>query len=117
MKLDFLSHSALKSTLSFSGLRLKQCNNTQRLAFHNFYQGLIFTAEVGKFFIQGLHHYIKADKNWLNWPLIGFIFFAIFSGIILVARYFNKRRGIANAFCLSGTATGSFFIPCKIIIF
>ena len=24
-------------------------------------------------------------------------------GIILVARYFDKRRGIANAFCLSGT--------------
>ena len=23
-------------------------------------------------------------------------------GIILVARYFDKRRGIANAFCLSG---------------
>ena len=26
-------------------------------------------------------------------------------GIILVARYFDKRRGIANAFCLSGTST------------
>lgn len=32
-------------------------------------------------------------------------------GIILVARYFDKRRGIANAFCLSGTAAGSLCLP------
>ena len=32
-------------------------------------------------------------------------------GVILTARYFDKRRGIANAFCLSGTAAGSFILP------
>ena len=32
-------------------------------------------------------------------------------GVILTARYFDKRRGIANAFCLSGTAAGSFTLP------
>ena len=32
-------------------------------------------------------------------------------GIILVARYFDKRRGVANAFCLSGTAAGSLCLP------
>jgi MFS family permease len=32
-------------------------------------------------------------------------------GIILVARYFERRRGIANAFCLSGTAAGSLCLP------
>ena len=32
-------------------------------------------------------------------------------GVILTARYFNKRRGLANAFCLSGTAAGSFTLP------
>ena len=32
-------------------------------------------------------------------------------GVILTARYFDKRRGIANAFCLSGTAAGSFALP------
>ena len=29
----------------------------------------------------------------------------------MTARYFDKRRGIANAFCLSGTAAGSFILP------
>ena len=32
-------------------------------------------------------------------------------GVILTSRYFDKRRGIANAFCLSGTAAGSFTLP------
>ena len=32
-------------------------------------------------------------------------------GIIITARYFEKKRGIANAFCLSGTAAGSFVLP------
>ena len=32
-------------------------------------------------------------------------------GVILTARYFEKRRGVANAFCLSGTAAGSFTLP------
>ena len=32
-------------------------------------------------------------------------------GVILTARYFDKRRGLANAFCLSGTAAGSFTLP------
>ena len=35
-------------------------------------------------------------------------------GVILTARYFDKRRGIANAFCLSGTAAGSFTLPFSI---
>ncbi|TRY67846.1 hypothetical protein TCAL_11469 [Tigriopus californicus] len=32
-------------------------------------------------------------------------------GIILTARYFDKNRAKANAFCLSGTAAGSFVLP------
>ena len=32
-------------------------------------------------------------------------------GIILTARYFNKNRTLANMFCLSGSAAGSFIIP------
>eukprot|EP00090_Calanus_glacialis_P015310 TRINITY_DN24178_c0_g1_i1.p1 TRINITY_DN24178_c0_g1~~TRINITY_DN24178_c0_g1_i1.p1 ORF type:complete len:948 (-),score=185.32 TRINITY_DN24178_c0_g1_i1:127-2970(-) len=32
-------------------------------------------------------------------------------GIILTARYFDKRRSMANALCLSGTAAGSFTLP------
>ena len=32
-------------------------------------------------------------------------------GVILTSRYFDKKRGIANAFCLSGTAAGSFTLP------
>ena len=32
-------------------------------------------------------------------------------GIILTARYFDKNRAKANAFCLSGTAAGSFTLP------
>ena len=32
-------------------------------------------------------------------------------GIILTARYFDKRRSLANALCLSGTAAGSFTLP------
>ena len=32
-------------------------------------------------------------------------------GVILTSRYFDKKRGIANAFCLSGTASGSFTLP------
>ena len=31
--------------------------------------------------------------------------------MILTARYFDKRRGLANALCLSGTAAGSFTLP------
>lgn len=32
-------------------------------------------------------------------------------GIILTARYFDQNRAKANAFCLSGTAAGSFVLP------
>ena len=32
-------------------------------------------------------------------------------GVILTARYFDKNRAKANAFCLSGTAAGSFILP------
>ena len=32
-------------------------------------------------------------------------------GVILTARYFDKRRGVANAFCFSGPAAGSFILP------
>ena len=32
-------------------------------------------------------------------------------GVILTARYFDKRRGVANAFCFSGAAAGSFALP------
>ena len=32
-------------------------------------------------------------------------------GVIIVARYFDKNRAKANAFCLSGTAVGSFVLP------
>ena len=35
-------------------------------------------------------------------------------GIILTARYFDKRRSLANALCLSGTAAGSFTLPVLI---
>jgi len=35
-------------------------------------------------------------------------------GIILTARYFDKRRSMANALCLSGTAAGSFTLPILI---
>ena len=35
-------------------------------------------------------------------------------GIILTARYFDKRRSLANALCLSGTAAGSFSLPILI---
>jgi len=35
-------------------------------------------------------------------------------GIVLTARYFDKRRSRANAFCLSGTAAGSFTLPILI---
>jgi hypothetical protein len=36
------------------------------------------------------------------------------SGIILTARYFDKKRSRANALCLSGTAAGSFTLPMLI---
>ncbi len=32
-------------------------------------------------------------------------------GVILTARYFDRNRAKANAFCLSGTAAGSFTLP------
>jgi hypothetical protein len=32
-------------------------------------------------------------------------------GVILTARYFDRQRAKANAFCLSGTAAGSFILP------
>ena len=35
-------------------------------------------------------------------------------GIILTARYFDKKRSLANALCLSGTAAGSFSMPLLI---
>ena len=35
-------------------------------------------------------------------------------GIILTARYFDRRRSLANALCLSGTAAGSFTLPVLI---
>ena len=35
-------------------------------------------------------------------------------GIILTARYFDKKRSLANALCLSGTAAGSFSMPMLI---
>ena len=35
-------------------------------------------------------------------------------GIILTARYFDKRRSLANALCLSGTAAGSCTLPLLI---
>ena len=35
-------------------------------------------------------------------------------GIILTARYFDKKRARANALCLSGTAAGSFSLPVLI---
>ena len=35
-------------------------------------------------------------------------------GIILTARYFDKRRSLANALCLSGTAAGSSTLPILI---
>jgi hypothetical protein len=38
----------------------------------------------------------------------------IFLGIILTARYFDKKRSRANALCLSGTAAGSFTLPMLI---
>lgn len=35
-------------------------------------------------------------------------------GIILVSRYFDKRRALANGICISGTAAGSFMFPILI---
>lgn len=35
-------------------------------------------------------------------------------GIILVSRYFDKRRALANGICISGTAAGSFVFPILI---
>lgn len=35
-------------------------------------------------------------------------------GIILVSRYFDKRRALANGICISGTAAGSFIFPILI---
>lgn len=35
-------------------------------------------------------------------------------GIILVSRYFDKKRALANGICISGTAAGSFFFPILI---
>uniref|UniRef100_A0A0K2T0D8 Major facilitator superfamily (MFS) profile domain-containing protein n=1 Tax=Lepeophtheirus salmonis TaxID=72036 RepID=A0A0K2T0D8_LEPSM len=35
-------------------------------------------------------------------------------GIIITARYFDKKRALANMFCLSGTAAGSFILPFAI---
>jgi len=54
--------------------------------------------------------------------LLKFLFCLVFfllslvcvSGIILTARYFDKKRSRANALCLSGTAAGSFTLPMLI---